>query len=185
MLSGPKSLWLLALPLLVGASEGAQALLDRVSPASYRGAELLAHGRTVELFVGLSVVAIVLAGYGLVGHLSSGSSATSLPAYSFALVPVALYALQEHVEYWLAHGLGGTPATQTPFLSGLLLQLPFAFAAYAVARLLIRVAARIVHAAPRAPWHRLSPSPPRAPATIWLPSPSLVGGARLSRGPPR
>lgn len=185
MPGGAKSLWLLALPLLVGASEGAQALLDRFSPASYRGAELLQHGRAVEVLAGLSIVALILAGCGLVGGPVARSRCASLPAYSFALVPVGLYTLQEHIEYWLAHGLSGTPATQTPFLTGLLLQLPFALAAYVVARLLIRVAARIASAAPRAPWPRLAPSTLRAPVTIWLPSPALVGGARLSRGPPR
>ena len=63
--------------------------------------------------------------------------------WAFGLVAPALFTCQEHIER-LAHD-GTVPwlAGEPTFLAGLALQLPFALAAYLVARLLLRVARSI------------------------------------------
>jgi hypothetical protein len=103
-----------------------------------------------------------------------------LPFWPAALLPLAVFALQEYVEYALGHGqIPWTVAVQWPFLAGLALQLPFAAAAYLLARALLpparalrfRVRARL-RAVPL--WMQLA-VPVRAQA---------AGGSRRPRGPP-
>jgi hypothetical protein len=183
-LGGLKGLWLVALPLLLVASEGAQAVLDRFSSSDYRGAELLSGGRTATVIVALAGLAGLLVLGGLIGHVMAGCASRAVPARTFAAVPIVVFALQEHVEYWLAHGLTGSPATQLPFLLGLALQLPFALAAFLLARLLVRLAHALVRGQASSPWLRLVGARPRAPRTIFVASPAFAGGSRVTRGPP-
>lgn len=179
-----RAAWLTALPLIVGASEAAQAVLDRFTTASYRGAELLAPTHA-HVLLGAAGIGGVLVGASLVGQVSSGHRNSTVPLWTFALLPPILFIAQEHVEYWVGHGgLSGSPATQPAFLFGLALQAPFAVAAYAIARVLVRLAGvlvtrrtagRLAHttgarggSAYRDPWTRRV----------------QLGGAHATRGPP-
>lgn len=176
---------LLALPLVLAASEGAQALLDRFASSGYQGAELLTQRRIGALVPDLVAGALVLVALGFVGHVVSGSRRRSVSRLTFALLPILVYAVQENVEYYLGHAqVAGTVLTQPTFLAGLALQLPFALLAYLVARLLVGLAAGIVERL--APSHRARSR--LAPRGRHYRDPSrysrLGVAAALGRGPP-
>jgi hypothetical protein len=87
----------------------------------------------------------------------------------------------------LQHGaLSHTLAAEPVFLLGLLLQIPFAAAAYLVARALVTVAVTLIRALGRAP-ARLAPTPPRFRVTpepaLALANPVALGHGQ--RAPPR
>lgn len=64
-----------------------------------------------------------------------------VPVWAFALLPLLAFTLQEFLERWLAGAsLPWWMVEQPTYRLGLALQLPFALAAYLVARLLLRVA---------------------------------------------
>ena len=174
-----RALWLAVLPLLIAGSEGAQAVLDRFTSASYRGAELLAPSHS-SVLLGLAGIGALLLESGFVGHVVSGCRSRRLSVWIFALLPSLLYVAQEHVEYWIGHAsLAGSPATQSVFLLGLALQAPFTLAAYIAARLLLRLASAVV--ARRRPQQFASePSPPRALKASRSISPQRL---QLRRGP--
>lgn len=179
-----KALWLAVLPLLVAGSEAAQAVLDRFTTASYRGAELLEPSHANAL-LGIAGIGALLLGSGFVGHVASGCRSRAISLWIFCLVPPVLFIVQEHVEYWVGHGgLAGSPAKQSAFLLGLALQAPFTLLAYIAARLLMRLAKAIAD--------RLQPAPlvsePSAPLALRdrnrSPRRVQLEGSRVTRGPP-
>lgn len=96
------------------------------------------------LLAGLAGGVVVAALVSEAVDASRGRPARSLPAWAFGLLPLAAFTVQEFTERWLA--LGGFPwwmVEQPTFRVGLLLQLPFALAAFLVARLFLRVARRV------------------------------------------
>jgi hypothetical protein len=108
-------------------------------------------------------------------------------AWWFFALPPAGFLLQEHVEQLVAGG--GFPfgtVLEPTFLVGLALQLPFALAAFAFARLLLRVADRIGRAL--APERRPVPARPvRAafPSLVFTPRrPGALALGYGKRGPP-
>jgi hypothetical protein len=123
---------------------------------------------------------------GVIATLALGAAAIAgrtqrLAAWPFPLVALAAFAAQEHVER-LAH-TGEVPwlLTEPAFLAGLLLQLPFALAAWWLARLLL-TAAR----------HGFRRVPPRLPRLVLAVVPAATGplhapATATSRGraPPR
>ena len=69
------------------------------------------------------------------------SPRTRLAAMPFACLAPAIFVLQEHLEQAFASGaVPYAVALEPTFLPGLLLQLPFALVAYALARALLRLA---------------------------------------------
>jgi len=113
-----------------------------------------------------------------------GRPARHVPAWAFGLVPPAGFVLQELLELSLHTGTFGWRAILAPtFLPGLLLQLPFALAAYIAARLLLRAAENagraFVPALPAAEYAELVLTP--APATLPV---RIVAASRDSRAPP-
>jgi hypothetical protein len=100
-------LWLVALPLLVAGSEGAHALLDSFAPRSYLGAEVL-HGSGAGQVAAFAALALGLVAAALAGELTArlrgrpGLART--PGRVAAAIPLALFAVQEHVEYGAGHG---------------------------------------------------------------------------------
>ena len=66
-----------------------------------------------------------------------------MPGRIVALTPLLLFSVQEHVEYALGHGRVSVLVLQPAFLLGLLLQVPFAVAAWVAAAVLLRLAAAI------------------------------------------
>jgi len=179
-----RALWFTILPLLLAGSEGAQAVLDRFTSASYRGAELLAPSHT-NLLLGIAGIGALLLGSGFVGHVASGCRDRAVSLWIFALLPPIVFVVQEHVEYWVGHGaLTGSPATQSAFLVGLALQAPFTIAAYVAARLLMRLAEAVAD-------HRRPEQFASEPATFCAspdrdqpPRRIQLHGSRITRGPP-
>jgi hypothetical protein len=104
-----------------------------------------------------------------------------------AVLALVIYALQQNVELALAHRPWWQATLSTSFVVGLALQLPFACAAYLLARLLGGAADRIARLV-GAPVRRRSPAAvfvrrPRPTGVAAAPRPSLR--VRPSRGPPR
>src|SRR5215208_2382037 len=98
-------LWLVMLPLLIAATEGAASLLDRFAPPSYESAELFS--RTNESHNLLPLVA-AFGGVALLGAVcafaAGAPTARRHPRWSFALLPPLAFAVQEYVEYVVGHG---------------------------------------------------------------------------------
>jgi len=146
------AVWLLSFPLMVVGSQVAHAVAySLVYPdAHLRLSELLSTGHGymhypayLPLLMGLLGAAELVG----VAWVLAGSVRRSLrrpvPPWAFALLPMIGFALQEFLERWLS----GSPlpwlvVLQPTFRLGLLLQLPFALAAYLLARLLLRAAVR-------------------------------------------
>src|SRR3954453_5054984 len=137
--------WGVALPLALAGTQAAHALAYvLVYPqASLRGAALAAAGHSY-----LTWLPAVLAGAGACALLSLGGAVVSAargrtghaaPAWGPALLAPTVFCLQETLELSLHTGTFGWRAVLAPtFLPGLALQLPFALAAYLVARALLR-----------------------------------------------
>jgi hypothetical protein len=178
---------LVMLPLLVAGTQGAASVVDTFAPKSYEGVELFSRSNAshnlVPLIAGLGT-AVLLGAF--CSFATSAPARRRLPLWVFACLPPLVFTVQEHVEYVLAHGhMPWTLVSSPIFIAGLLLQIPFAAAAYLLARLLVDVAVAIAERAstPRpAPRHR-SPICVRAtgdgPRRL-----RFTGGRRLTRGPP-
>jgi len=186
--------WLLAFPLAVAGSQVAHGLAYRlVTPdGGDRAHELTATGHAYLAYLPLVLAACtVLLVMGLAAELlrlaAHGFPRAGRPsAWRFAILAPSIFVLQEHFERLAQNG--GFPidaALEPTFLVGLLLQAPFALAAYMLARLLLRVVralAGLLSTSPRdarlgwSPrWHLTVVSLPRIPA---------LALGYSSRGPP-
>jgi hypothetical protein len=138
---------------IVGSQLAHGAVYRIVAPNAHERTHLLADtGHAYLRFapLGLAVVCVLL-GMALVAEWrSAGDGATRLrPRPSlFVVVAPVLFVFQEHFERLLHDGAFPlAAATDRTFLLGLVLQLPFALAAYALARLSLaatRVARRLL-----------------------------------------
>ena len=160
-MSRHRLVWLLTVPLAVAGSQLAHALgYWLVTPDADRRTLLLAatgHGyyAYLPLALALGSVFVGLALAAEVRHLVAGRSrrgAAGPSAMTFAVLAPAIFCFQEHFERLVHHG--GFPwsaAFETSFVVGLLLQVPFALAAYVVARLLLGAARSVARwlSAPR------------------------------------
>jgi hypothetical protein len=147
------AVWVLSFPLMVVGTQVAHVLAySLVYPNVHvRLSELLSTGHGymraaayVPTLLGL-VFAAELVG---VGWVLAGSVRRSLqrpvPAWAFALLPMLGFLLQELFERWLSSGSFPWWMVHQPTVRvGVLLQLPFALAAYLVAKLLLRAADRV------------------------------------------
>jgi hypothetical protein len=139
------SLWLLTVPLAVAGSQVAHLLTYRlVAPNADQRAHLLAdtgHAYMAHLPLGLALCTVVVL-FALVGTRGARpGQASGLAAWHFALIAPLVFCCQEHFERLLHDGSFPFDAVlQRTFLVGLALQLPFALAAYVLARLLLRAA---------------------------------------------
>jgi len=141
----------------------------------------------------LPVVIGVVAAAQLVGLAVTAADAAlrrpsrPLPGWGFALLPPLAFVLQELSERWLAtNSFPWWIVLQPTFRLGLLLQLPFALAAYVAARMLLRAARRVgavlaFPLLPAAAFVRIvSPSPGDVPLPRW----SSLSLGWSERGPP-
>jgi hypothetical protein len=181
-------------PLILAGSQVAHVLAYRwVYPDArvrFQALVRTGHGYMSLLPFALGVAgAVTILSLG-VGALDAarGRRARPLPAWAFALLPLAAFTLQEHLELWLYSGVVPWREVAAPtFLPGLLLQLPFAAAAYVLARLLLRAAERLGRALraspPPRPAHVLLPDVPPSPAPE-PPGPAPIARSLAKRGPP-
>ena len=137
----------MAVPLVLGGAQLAHAAdYWLIAPDAHERAELLAgtgHGYfsylpfAVALFAALVVAGFVAASF----DARRRATSVALDRWPLALLPFATFALQEHVERHLHDGAFPWHAAGDPtFALGLVLQIPFAVAAYVAARLLLRAA---------------------------------------------
>jgi hypothetical protein len=186
--------WLVSVPLILAGSQVAHVLAYRwIYPDAH--VRLLALVRTGHGYMSLLPFALGIAGAVtalslLLGAVDAarGRRARPLPAWAFALLPLAAFTLQEHLELWLYTGVVPWREVAAPtFLPGLALQLPFGAAAYLVARFLLRAAERLGRA--------LASSPPPRPRVTVLPvavpseapdpaRPAAIARSLAKRGPP-
>lgn len=182
--------WGLTLPLAFAGSQAAHALAyELVYPQTrLRAGILLAtgHAYLAYLPLALAVAGAVAFVTLLVAALDAARlrPAREVPAWSFALVAPTAFVLQEVLELSLHTGTLGWRVVLAPtFVPGLLLQLPFAAAAYLVARLLLRAARRAGLAFARP---RLAPIVDVAVVAAWLvPAPHDATTTARPRAPPR
>jgi hypothetical protein len=143
----PTVTWLLTLPLAVVGSQVAHSLGYRlVTPRdAERSHDLAATGHSyltyAPVLLALCLVLVALALAGELRQLMARScrGPTRPSALCFAVSAPAIFVCQEHLERLLHDGaFPWTAALQSTFIVGLLLQLPFALAAYLVAWFLLR-----------------------------------------------
>jgi hypothetical protein len=187
-------LWLVTLPLAVAGTQMAHALAYRVvSPdAGQRAHELSATGHAylayLPLMLAVGTVLVVLALATEIRHIVAAPRRSGFrpSAWGFAALAPATFVCQEHFER-LVHD-GGFPwdaALASSFVVGLLLQLPFALAAYALARFLLRVARSLGRLlAGRSRPRRIRPALPRPVVRVEVPRLPALALGYGSRGPP-
>jgi len=184
--------WFLALPLVaVGAQLAHWLGYTAAAPDAAVRAELLTttgHGYLAVLPVLVTVSTGLVFAVLLLVALDGfrGRSHPRVQRWPFAVVPFLGFIAQEMVERGAAGG-GVSLATlvETPVLLGLLLQLPFALVAFAIAVVLTRVAGRLGNALAGGSIRRrpLAPDAGRPPACC-LPTAALLLAAAPARGPP-
>jgi hypothetical protein len=194
-MSRSRRVFALSLPLMTGGSLIAHTLSYRIAfpDAQELERDLAATGHgyldhvafLLAPAVAIALVALVLA---VLDGARRRTTSLRLPAWPFALLPLLGFAAQEHLER-LFHG-GGFPwhaAGERTFDVGLLLQLPFALAAYLAARTLLAGARRLGQALARRrrTRPRVAAVPLRRPVSIVrLLRPALLALGYGVRGPP-
>jgi hypothetical protein len=109
------------------------------------------------------------------------------PIWLFALLPPAGFAIQEHLERLIHTGSVPYGASfETVFLVGIVLQLPFALAAYLAARALVTLAVAVVERLRAVYRPRLVSLSLTAPMSVRLHAPRerLLAGGLGGRAPP-
>lgn len=174
-------MWLLALPLVLGGSQAAHALdYWVVEPDAHARAHLLAvtghsYFEYAPLVAAIAGAAAVLGLAGSVAGSLRGDNAAVPLRWPFALLPLAVFTFQEHLERLLHDGRFPWHLVLEPtFLLGVAFQLPFALVAYVLARLLLRAASEL--------GRRLGRAAPRA--RVWLPRSVAAVGVVLPRRSP-
>jgi hypothetical protein len=181
--------WGVALPLALAGTQAAHAFAYALvyPEASLRGAVLASSGHAylqwLPLVLAASAACALLSLGGTVVAAARGRSTHAAPAWVFALLAPTVFVLQEIIELSLHTGMLDWRAVLAPtFLPGLALQLPFALAAYVIARQLLRAATTLGRA--------LTARRLVRPALIYGLRPllllrgALLGGV-AARGPPR
>lgn len=192
--------WVLAMPLMVAGSQVAHVLAFRwVYPQAHVRLEALlatGHGYMVGYSGFLPLLFGVLGGMVLVGFLWAlacdlrrGGGRSGVPAWAFGLLPLLGFAIQEFLERWfMGVSFPWQVVLEPTFRVGLLLQLPFALAAYLVARLLLRVAEHVGRILGRR--RELHVRRPRwvgalAPSSlVFVPCMPVLAAGHAERGPP-
>ena len=147
--------WSLTAPLaLVGSQLAHDAAYLGAEPDDDRRVshllESTGHGYLAEVAKPTALIAVALCLAALAvyfGYVRRGGRPARLGAVPFALVPVAAFLLQEHLERVLHHGnFPFSLLLERPILLGLVLQVPFALLAYGLAWLLLRATEALVRA---------------------------------------
>ena len=185
--------WLVALPLVVAGSQLAHVFAYRwVYPSAHVRMHVLlssGHGYMawLPLVFGMVAAAVLVSLLVAIVDAAHGRSVRALPAWAFALLPLATFVLQEILERSLHTGTFFWQAVESPtFVPGIILQLPFAAAAYLIAWLLLRTATAlgnfIVERRHRRPLRALRRV--AFPLPVQLPRPTPMAAAAAGRAPP-
>lgn len=188
----PAITWLLAVPLIALGTQSAHALDYRlVVGGSERAAVLRATGHSYLNFAPqFLAICATLVSVALLLRIARrrASPLGGLPVWPFAVLPPLAFALQEHLERLMHNGAIPWAASLEPtFLPGLLLQLPFALLAYALARALMGAAglvARLLEDTPPLRPRRAAQSRRPRPRAVTAKRPSPLAGGCSLRGPP-
>jgi hypothetical protein len=186
--------WLVAVPLILAGSEAAHALAYRLAyPNLHVRVHVLlvtGHGylRWLPFAFGVAAAVVALSLLVAAADAARGRAPRGLPPWAFALLPPLAFVAQEHVERLLHTGVFPWHEYGTPtFVPGLALQLPFALAAYLIARLLLRTA----ESAGRAVARVAPPRPHVVPVALATPAAepdhppvALISRGLAKRGPP-
>jgi hypothetical protein len=186
--------WLAVLPLILAGSQVVHVLAYRwVYPSSdVRLHALLSTGHSymdqLPLVFGVAAAVAFASLVVAVADVARGRSLRALPAWAFALLPVLTFVVQEILERSLHTGTFVWQAVESPtFVPGLALQLPFAAAAYLIARLLLRTVSaigRMIGGRRDAFRPRRDPVRARLPLIVSLPRLAPLAGAAAGRAPP-
>jgi hypothetical protein len=184
--------WLLMLPLMVAGSQLAHALAYRLvyPEAQVRVRELFVTGHSymayMPLVLGMGAALELVAFWSLVADGVRRRHCAAVSPWAFALLPPLGFVLQEYLERWLAGAsYPWWMVLQPTFRIGLALQLPFALAAFLVARVLVRVVDRVASALREAePPASVGVRPRWAASVVLLPRPGALAGGHAGRGPP-
>jgi hypothetical protein len=123
--------WLLTVPLMVGSLLAGHTVAYRLVDAPAGGHGYLNYMPLVgAVLLALAVCALVLEAVAVL----RGEHRVSSPPLAFALLPVAAFVIQEHLEGLLYSGT--SPLLEPAFLVGLAVQLPFGIVALLLARFL-------------------------------------------------
>jgi hypothetical protein len=158
--------WLVSIPFMAAGCLAAHALAYHlISPPKER------HGYLAyaPLFIGL------LGAIALVGVVRRGRTASPLV---FASLPPLAFTVQEHAERLQLL------VTEPAFLVGLLLQLPFALAAFVAARAFIGLADLVLDVLSSPPRRLRAPVCLPPAAVVRVPRLSPLARSRSSRAPP-
>lgn len=176
---------------MVAGSISAHGLSYRiVAPDPSARADLLqhtGHAYLEQLPLALGMLGALLLAALVLRVASSRDGTQRLSARVVFLLPLVAFSLQEHVERFVHDGSFPLAAALEPtFLVGLLLQLPFALAAYAIAVALLDVADRIGERlrAPRPARPGRADLSPRLPASVQGSRPAALALGYGTRGPP-
>jgi hypothetical protein len=188
--------WLLSAPLMVLGSLVAHVLAYRLvyPEASVRLSALLASGHSYMVgyadfwplvFGAVGGVELVGVSWVVIGGVARRRY-SPVPAWAFGLVPPVGFALQEFLERWMAGvSFPWQMVLERTFRIGLLLQVPFAFAAFVFARLLLRVAEQIAHVfCPTTKLQRSDAVPRLSVRPMWMLRPAVNAEEHAGRGPP-
>ena len=183
--------WLVAISLMSVGSLAAHSLAYRlVEPSGSARAELLSstgHGYLAALPAVLAACcAVGVAALAVLAVRAARGRAPVDARWPLALLPLLGFAVQEHLERLFAGAPVAGAALDPSFLVGVALQIPFAVAAIAVARLLCRAADSIGRAlsSPFAQRGRARQDAlPRGTGVILPRLPALALGSS-GRGPP-
>jgi hypothetical protein len=181
--------WLVALPLIGGATAAAHALDYRlVVPNPTARATLLAatgHGTEDWLPLGLGagaaavLVALTIRAVELRGRRRAPSVAP------FLVLPSLSFVAQEHLERFLHDGTFPWHLVTDPtFAPGLALTIPFGFAAYLAARALLYVARAVVQAFEPHTFSHLAGVQIVAPHSATVVRVPVLASRHATRGPP-
>jgi hypothetical protein len=160
--------------------------LDRAAVLASSGHGYFAY-TPLALAIGLAMVGCAWVVRASQARSSAPSSPIVVSPWPFAALPPATFALQEHLERLIHDGAFPFGAVLEPtFMIGLALQLPFALAVYALARLLLRAAERVGGSLRAMPQQHVV----GLPGQVWLPEMFLlprlapIAAGSSGRGPP-
>jgi len=180
--------WLLSLPL----SLAGMLLAHEVAWgfASHEHQANAGHGylQYAAVFAALGAATVLVAATAQVLRTAGGDDVARAPSpVVFAVVPLVGFLLQEHLEHLVAaRELEVTFFLSTPFVLGLALQIPFAFAALVVARLILGFVARVARAIGTLPrLGALASLSVLVPCPTYLPVHPALALRRAGRAPPR